>query len=121
MIKLMFVGFSVVTNNNMKDAIEIDYFFTIKDKEREIKNSVRLSMAGNLGVEYGVQLWQDPTSGYYDKFAVEMFPYVIDKVKENPYGENLLIKFSRDIRPNNYKSVRGNLITIGGYEIEIVS
>ncbi len=94
------VSFSRPSVFSGTDSIEVRYPFYILDCGRE--NFLKLSASGSLLIEYERDTVKYDKQGYYDQFVVEMFPYAIDKIKQDPYAEGMQIGFSsQQYRPGN--------------------
>lgn len=116
--KITFLKPYVLPNPEMLDAIMIAYPFHIQDGEREFKNFVKFAMSGSLLLEYGRQIWVTDDLTYYDNFIKEMFPFVLDAFRGNPYAESHQLYFSTDNKPFEPKSDWNATNQIEGYQLE---
>jgi len=122
MINVKFLKPVAVVKKGRPDALDLVYPFVIRSGTKEVSSTVDFRMSGNIKIKYDLDFWQEHVIGYYDEFMVKMFPYVIDVVKENPYGKGLELRRKVEMMPTiAYKGIYDATQSIEGYELEVIS
>ena len=109
-----------IDTSNIYDSVAIVYPFCILNEGKS--TSIRLGVSDCLLLEFGRHIRRYDIPGYYDQIVVMMFPYVIDKVKQDPHVEGVLLGFSTDHRPGSVFSewdTTESIEAINGYELEV--
>lgn len=109
-----------IDTSNIYDSVNVIYYFLILNDDRQ--NFIEFGMTDGILSDYRLATRQYQIPGYYDEIIAKLFPYVLDKVKENPYAEGVKIVFSKQNRPGNTYNdwdTTQPFEAIEGYELEV--